>query len=125
MTRLTEDTVDFEVENMKNVAVSDSDLYRSKNQLWTRFYLDQNSFYKIAHQLGYFESIASFTILENFAEKIQRVTKLDIQRVARKVFKKKSRTIGWFVPEFPKNNVEVEDLSARRNKFDPRSVMTK
>ena len=120
--RLTEDTVDFELENMKNVAVSDSDLYRSKNQLWTRFYLDQNSFYKIAHQLGYFESIASFTILENFAEKIQRVTKLDIQRVARKVFKKKSRTIGWFVPEFPKNNVEVEDLSAWRNKFDPKKL---
>ena len=116
--RLSEDTVDFELENIKDTQVSDDDLYRAKNQLWTRFYLDQSSVYKIAHQLGYFESIASFTILENFAEKIQRVSKLDVQRVARKVFKKKSRTIGWFVPEFSKNNVAVEDLSAQSGKFD-------
>ena len=116
--RLSEDTVDFELENIKDTQVSDDDLYRAKNQLWTRFYLDQSSVYKIAHQLGYFESIASFTILENFAEKIQRVSKLDVQRVARKVFKKKSRTVGWFVPEFSKNNVEVEDLSAQSGKFD-------
>ena len=116
--QLSEETVDYELEKIKNAQVSDGDLYTAKNQLWTRYYLDQNSLDKIVHQLGYFESIASFTILEKFFKKIQGVTKSDIQRVARKVFRKQSRTIGWFVPTYPKNNVEVEDLSARRDNVD-------
>ena len=116
--RLSEETLDYELERIKDTQVSDADLWRAKNQLWTRSYLDQNSLDKLAHQLGYFESIASFTILDNFLNKIREVSKSDIQRVSRQVFKKKSRTVGWFVPDSSGDNVEVEDLSARRENFN-------
>lgn len=115
--RLNEETVDYELEKLKAGQFSDHDFDRARNQLRTRFLLDRNTFDKLAHQLGYFESIASFRILESFAEKIENVTKLDLQRVARRIFAKQSRTVGWFIPNPHEPNIEVEKLSAGSRQY--------
>jgi len=115
--RLNEETVDHELEKLKAGQFSDHDFARARNQLRTRFLLDRNTFNKLAHQLGYFESIASFRILESFAEKIETVTKLDLQRVARRIFAKKSRTVAWFIPNPHEPNIEVEKLSAGARQY--------
>ncbi len=109
---LAEEMVDYELERLKEGRFSDHDLDRVRRQLKTRFLLDHNSFGKLAQQLGYFESIASFRILQNFTEKIEAVSRADLQRVARRIFAKESRTVGWLVPKPGKKSIEVEKLSA-------------
>ena len=109
---LAEEMVDYELERLRQGQFSDQDLDRARRQLKTRFLLNQNTIGKLAHQLGYFESIASSRILQSFTERIEAVSRVDLQRVARRVFAKESRTVGWFVPKVSQKIIEVEKLSA-------------
>ncbi|MCY3756376.1 MAG: insulinase family protein, partial [Acidobacteria bacterium] len=78
----------------------------------TRFLLDRNSSGKLAHQLGTFESIASFQLLQRMEEKIDGVSGTDLQRVARRIFSKEARTVGWFLPRPETPVIGVEKLAA-------------
>ncbi len=101
-----------ELEKLKHYELTDEELSKAKNQWVARTFLDQDSVTKSAHQLGYFESIASFRILEAFEDKINRVSKEDLRRFAFKYFDEKARTVGWFAPVNKEQRIEVEKLSA-------------
>ena len=101
-----------QLERLKNYELTDLELAKARNELITREFLDQDSVSKRAHQLGYFESIASFKLLNDFELKIARVSKEDLRRVAIRYFSDAARTVGWLVPAPKKQVIEVEKLSA-------------
>ena len=109
---LAEEMVDHELERLKDGDFSDGELDRARRQIKTRFRLDRSSVGKLAHQLGTFESIASFRVLQGMDEKIDAVSRADLQRVARRIFSKGSRTVGWFLPRPETRVIGVEKLSA-------------
>lgn len=109
---LAEEMLDHELERLKDGDISDGDLDRARRQVKTRYRLDRNSAGRLAHQLGTFESIASFQILQGMDEKIDAVSRTDLQRVARRIFSKEARTVGWFLPLPETPVIGVEKLSA-------------
>lgn len=109
---LAEEMLDHELERLRNGEISDGDLDRARRQIKTRFLLDRNSSGKLAHQLGNFESIASFQILQRMEEKIDGVSRADLQRVARPIFSKEARTVGWYIPRPETPVIGIEKLAA-------------
>ena len=109
---LAEEMLDHELERLRDGQFSDGDLDRARRQIKTRFLLDRNSTGKLAHQLGTFESIASFQILQRMEKTIDGVSRADLQRVARRIFSKEARTVGWFVPRPETPVIGVEELAS-------------
>ena len=52
----------------------------------------------IAHQLGYFETIASWRDALSLGDRLRAVTAAQVHDVARATFTERNRTIGWFEP---------------------------
>lgn len=106
-----EEAVLEQLERLKNQEVSDVELARARNLLVAGEFLAQNSLSKRAFQLGYFESIASYRLLNEIEPKISRVDKDDLRRVAIRYFSENARTVGSLVPVARQRAVEVEILS--------------
>ena len=107
-----EEAIYDELEKIKNYGLTSHELSKAKNQWVARAFLDQDTATKLAHQLGYFESIASYKFLNALEEKINQVSPDDLRRVAIKYFTDRARTVGWFVPVQKKPSIDVEKLSA-------------
>ncbi|MCI0625384.1 MAG: insulinase family protein [Acidobacteria bacterium] len=101
-----------QLERMKNQELSDVELAKAKNLLVAGEFLGQDSISGRAYQLGYFESVASHKVLDEWETKISRVAKSDLRRVAIRYFAENSRTVGSVVPALKVRTVEVESLSA-------------
>ena len=78
--------------------ITDAELTKAKAQLRARLVFDSDSVTNIAHQLGYFETIASVDIFTAAPSRIAAVTLEDVAAVARRVFSSSNRTVGWFDP---------------------------
>jgi len=109
-----EEVIYEELEKLKNYGITDYELDKAKNQLLARAFLDQDTTAKLAHQLGYFESISSHRFLDSLEDKIGQVSQDDLRRVAIKYFSDRARTIGLFVPTAKERKIEVEKLSAEK-----------
>lgn len=107
-----EEAVLEQLERLKSQEVSDVELAKAKNLLVAGEFLEQDSVSKRAFQLGYFESMASHQVLNEFEPKISRVSKDDLRRVAIRYLGENSRTLGSVVPALKRKTVEVESLSA-------------
>jgi zinc protease len=75
-----------------------AELDRAKRQLRARFVFDNDSVTNIAHQLGYFETIATVDVFEELTGRVDGVTLEAVAAVARDMLKPSNRTIGWFEP---------------------------
>jgi predicted Zn-dependent peptidase len=60
---------------------------------------DNDSVTNIAHQLGYYETIANVDVFGDLGARIAAVTREAVAAVARTVLVPSNRTIGWFDPE--------------------------
>jgi len=78
--------------------ITDAELTKAQAQLRARLVFDSDSVTNIAHQLGYFETIASVDIFTAAPSRIAAVTLEDVAAVARRVFSSSNRTVGWFDP---------------------------
>ena len=107
-----EEAILEQLERLKSQEVSDVELAKAKNLLVTGEFLTQDSVAKRAFQLGYFESIASYQVLNEIEPKISQVSKEDIRRVAIRYFAGIGRTVGSVVPTLKRRTIEVETLSA-------------
>jgi zinc protease len=109
-----EEVVYDELEKLKNYGITNSESDKAKNQLLARTFLDQDTISKLAHQLGYFESIASHQFLTSLEDKIAQVSQDDLRRVAVKYFSDRARTVGWFVPLQKQPTIGVEKLTGEK-----------
>ena len=87
-----------ELDRVRLHGVTEAELVKAKAQLRVRLVFDNDSVTNIAHQLGYFETIASVEFYQTFPSRMASVTLDDVASAARDVLSASNRTIGWFEP---------------------------
>jgi len=95
-----------ELDRVRLEGVTEAELTKAKAQLKARLVFDNDSVTNIAHQLGYFETIASVDLFTTLPSRIAAVTLEAVAGAARTVLSSSNRTIGWFEP------VEVGSLKS-------------
>jgi len=85
------------LEEVRRDGIADAELAKAKQQLRARLVFDNDSITNIAHQLGYFETIAGVDTYRTLGRSIAAVT-LDAVAAAASTFNAANRTIGWFDP---------------------------
>jgi zinc protease len=86
------------IDDVARTGVTAREVAKAKNQLRARLVFENDSVTNLAHQLGYFETVASRDIYENAPARIADVTQGDVERVARTYLNRDKRTVGWFRP---------------------------
>ena len=93
-----EETVLAEIERVRADGITPLELARAKRQLRARLVFENDSVTSVAHQLGYFETVAGPGYLEQIEWRIQAVTLEQIASAARRRLGAATRTVGWFRP---------------------------
>jgi zinc protease len=100
-----EDVLLEEVDRVGREGITDAELVKAKAQLKARMIFDDDSVTNMAHQLGYYETIASVDRYVEAPSQIAAVTIDSVSEVARTVFRADNRTVGWFEPRSLKPEV--------------------
>ena len=93
-----EDAVLAEIDRLTSDGVTEAELTKVRGQLRARFVYDGDSVTDIAHQLGYFETIATWTDYQDLIPRLATVTLDQVNAAARRYLTKDNRTTGWFEP---------------------------
>ena len=87
-----------ELARVRGEGITAAELARAKAQLRARLVFENDSVTNIAHQLGYFETIATVDMFRTLPARIAAVTVDSVGHAARALLKDSNRTIGWFQP---------------------------
>src|SRR5437773_1821886 len=87
-----------ELDRVRSDGITEPELVKAKAQLKARLVFDNDSVTNIAHQLGYFETIASVELFTSLPSRIAAVTREAVAEVARAVLAPSNRTVAWFDP---------------------------
>jgi zinc protease len=93
-----EAALDVEIDRVRRDGVTEEEVERAKRQLRARLVFENDSVTNIAHQLGYFQTVASLDILSSVGPGISSVTPAEVADVARRRLGRTTRTAGWFKP---------------------------
>ena len=96
--RAVEDVVLAEIERMRRDGITAAEFSKVRTQLRARFVYDADSVTDIAHQLGFFETIASWRAYHELPARLDAVTPEAVHAAATKYLVANNRTIGWFEP---------------------------
>jgi zinc protease len=88
-----------QVERVRENGVEPAELARAKRQLRARLVFENDSVTNIAHQLGYFETVAGPGFFPRLQPCIEAVTAEQVWDVARRRLGAATRTVGWFQPQ--------------------------
>jgi zinc protease len=91
-----------EIERVRTAGIRLDELERAKRQLRARLVFENDSVTNIAHQIGYFETIAGPDYLGRMQSRIEAVSAEQVWDVAKRRLGSTSRTIGWFRPLEPR-----------------------
>jgi zinc protease len=86
------------LEQVRTTGITADELARAKAQLKARFVFDRDSITNIAHQLGYFETVASVGVFTGLAAGVDAVSLEQVAGAARAILRASNRTVGWFDP---------------------------
>ncbi|MEP6915607.1 MAG: pitrilysin family protein [Acidobacteriota bacterium] len=87
-----------EIERVLAAGVDPIEIARAKRQLRARLAFENDSVTNIAHQIGYFETVAGPLFASSVQAGVDAVTAEQIQSVARRRLDAANRTVGWFKP---------------------------
>jgi zinc protease len=87
-----------ELDRVRREGMTETELAKAKHQLRARLVFDNDSVTNLAHQLGYYETIAGVDTFLTLQSRIAAVTLDEVTAVARATFDASNRTIGWFDP---------------------------
>jgi zinc protease len=87
-----------EIDRARSGGLSAQEITRAKRQLRTRLVLENDSVTSVAHQLGYFTTVAGPHYLAQLQARIDAVSPEDVARIARKRLRSSTRTVGRFQP---------------------------
>ena len=93
-----EETALAEIERVRLSGVTPEETARAQRQLKARLVFETDSVTNIAHQLGYFETVAGPGVFAEVQHRIQSVTAAQVSEVARRRLEGSQRTVGWFRP---------------------------
>jgi zinc protease len=102
-----EEVVLRELDRLRREGITLEELTKIRAQLRARFVYDSDSVTDIAHQLGYFETVASWRDYHNLIPKLSTVTLDQVNDAARKYLSPDNRTIGWFEPTLRTDTVQA------------------
>ena len=83
---------------MQREGITAAEVEKAKAQLRARFVFDDDSVTNVAHQIGYFETIASADFYRTLWPSVAAVSVESVADAARSLFTGSNRTIGWFDP---------------------------
>jgi zinc protease len=87
-----------ELDEVRANGITPLELARAKKQLHARLVFDTDSITNIAHQLGYFETVAGVELFGSIGDRVQAVGLEAVADAARAMLIPANRTIGWFEP---------------------------
>ena len=87
-----------ELERVRFDGITGAELARAQSQLKARLVFESDSVTNIAHQLGYFGTIATVGLFASLPARIVAVTLEEVAAAARTLLRDANRTIGWFNP---------------------------
>jgi zinc protease len=87
-----------ELDRARRDGITAGELARAKAQLKARLVFESDSVTNIAHQLGYFETIATVGLFASLPARIAAVTADEVAASARTLLNDSNRTVGWFEP---------------------------
>src|SRR5947207_5419556 len=87
-----------EHDRVQREGITGAELVKAKAQLNARLVFENDSVTNIAHQLGYFETIASVDLFHTLPARIADVSLEKVADAARTVLTPSNRTVGWFDP---------------------------
>jgi zinc protease len=87
-----------EIEKIKNALPFDKEVQKAKNQIESSFIFGQDSLYMQAMNIGRFELLGSWRLMDKYLNGIRTVTPEDVQRVAKKYLTEDNRTVGILIP---------------------------
>jgi zinc protease len=104
---VSEGTAASAVESAAQAAIADvrkqgitaEELQRARHQLRARLVFESDSVTNIAHQIGYFHTIASVDAYHGMGDRIAAVTLDDVARVADRYLRPSTCTVGTFEPQ--------------------------
>ena len=104
---VSEGTATSAVESAAQAALADvreqgitaEELERARHQLRARLVFESDSVTNIAHQIGYFHTVASVDAHQAMGDRIAGVTLGDVARVADKYLRTSNCTVGTFEPQ--------------------------
>ena len=87
-----------EVDRVRREGVDPAELARAKTQLRARMMFEDDSITSIAHQIGFFETIASAEVFHRLPGAIEAASLQEVSLAAERMLTAENRTIGWFEP---------------------------
>src|SRR5437764_8125606 len=86
------------LDRVRGNGITDVELARAKAQLRARLVFESDGVTNIAHQLGYFDTIADLGLCTSVPARIGAVTADEVGNAARTLLTDTNRTVGWFEP---------------------------
>jgi zinc protease len=93
-----EQAASAELDRVVSDGITGQELARAKNQLRARLVFETDSVTNIAHQLGFFETVASVDYFRTLWGRLEKVTVDEVGEAARRYLRPGNRTVGWFQP---------------------------
>jgi zinc protease len=87
-----------EIERVRTAGVTEAEVARAQRQLEARLVFETDSVTNIAHQLGYFETVAGPGFYPELQRCIRSVTATQVSDTARRRLRTTQRTVGRFQP---------------------------
>jgi zinc protease len=86
------------LEQVKVELISDRELQKAKNQIESAFIYAQDSIFGQAMKIGYYEAVGGWRLMDGYLDGIRKVTREDVQRVAKAYLDRDRRTVGILLP---------------------------
>jgi zinc protease len=90
--------VDRQVAALRDKPVNATELQKAKNQEQAGFVFGQDSVFNEAMQLGLYQLLGNYKMIDQYMGNIDKVTVADVQRAAAKYLVDTNRTVGVLVP---------------------------
>ncbi|HEX6463063.1 MAG TPA: pitrilysin family protein [Vicinamibacterales bacterium] len=86
------------IEDVRVNGLTEEEVARAKRQLRARMVFENDSVTNVAHQLGYFETVAGPGFFDELTSRVQSVTPGQVHEASRRLLTNEGRTVGWFRP---------------------------
>jgi zinc protease len=90
-----------QIEQVTAESIADRELEKAINQALSGFVFRQDSIQQQGFTIGSFHILQSYKVINGYIERLRRVTKQDVARVARTYLTKTNRTVVTIVPMSP------------------------
>jgi zinc protease len=96
-----EDAIYEQLTHITEESIADRELQKAINQALSGFVFRQDSIQQQGFTIGSFHILQSYKVINEYIERLRRVTKQDVARVARTYLTKINRTVVTIVPMSP------------------------